>query len=220
MSEPKTYTQADIDALKESIDKLTAKNEELVADVRKAKSEARAAREIDPETYRAEIERADKAEASLAEANKALKAANADRDKAAKELESERNAARTFALEAEVAGAIAEGNVVPALVPAFKAMIAAQAKADLVDGKYAVTIGDKSARDHIKAFLEGDEGKAFRAADVNGGGGALGSGGGKGGAVNPFAKDTYNMTEQAKLIKADPTAAAAMAKAAGVTINI
>ena len=46
------------------------------------------------------------------------------------------------------------------------------------------------------------------------------AGGGKGGAVNPFAKDTYNMTEQAKLIKADPTAAAAMAKAAGVTINI
>ena len=220
MSEPKTYTQADIDALKESIDKLTAKNEELVADVRKAKSEARAAKEIDPDSYRAEIERADKAEASLAEANKALKAANADRDKAAKELESERNAARTFALEAEVAGAIAEGNVVPALVPAFKAMIAAQAKADLVDGKYAVTIGDKSARDHIKAFLDGDEGKAFRAADFNGGGGAPGSGGGKGGAVNPFAKDTYSMTEQAKLIKTDPTAAAALAKAAGVTINI
>jgi len=220
MSEPKTYTQADIDALKESIDKLTAKNEELVADVRKAKAEARAAREIDPETYRAEIERADKAEASLADANKALKTANTDRDKATKELESERNAARTFALEAEVAGAIAEGNVVPALVPAFKAMIAAQAKADLVDGKYAVTIGDKSARDHIKAFLDGDEGKAFRAADFNGGGGAPGSGGGKGGAVNPFAKDTFNMTEQAKLIKADPTAAAALAKAAGVTINI
>jgi len=46
------------------------------------------------------------------------------------------------------------------------------------DGKYAVTIGDKAARDHIKAFLDSDDGKAFKAAPVNGGGGALGGGGG------------------------------------------
>ncbi len=37
---------------------------------------------------------------------------------------------------------------------------------------------------------------------------------------NPFAKDTYNLTEQGRLIRADPAAAKSMAEAAGVTINI
>lgn len=35
---------------------------------------------------------------------------------------------------------------------------------------------------------------------------------------NPFAKDTYNLTEQGKLLREDPAAAKAMAEAAGVTI--
>jgi DNA repair exonuclease SbcCD ATPase subunit len=43
--------------------------------------------------------------------------------------------------------------------------------------------------------------------------------GGSGGSnKNPFAKDTYNMTEQAQLFKANPEQARAMAAAAGVTI--
>jgi hypothetical protein len=62
------------------------------------------------------------------------------------------------------ASAIAAGNVVPALVPGFKAMVKQQAKADLVDGKYAVTIGDKAAKDYVTEFLGTEEGKAFKAA--------------------------------------------------------
>lgn len=37
---------------------------------------------------------------------------------------------------------------------------------------------------------------------------------------NPFAKDTFNLTEQGRLMREDPAAAKAMAEAAGVTINI
>ena len=119
-------------------------------------------------------------------------------DGAVKALETEQGAARGYALEAEIAGAIAAGNVVPALVPALKAMVMAQAKADLVDGKYAVTIGDKPAKDYLGAFLDSEEGKAFKAAAVNGGGGAGGGGGSQGGgktmtkaeyeALDPAAK--------------------------------
>jgi hypothetical protein len=179
-------TQADLDkAIKDALGKqreefdaevagLKDKNKELIGKLREASG-------VKPEDLAAAEARADKAEAALNEANKALKAVTGERDKAVKALETEQGAARTFALEAELATAIAEGNVVPALVPAFKAMIAQQAKADLVDGKYAVTIGDKSARDHIKGFLDSDDGKAFRAAPVNGGGGAGGSGGATGG---------------------------------------
>lgn len=43
--------------------------------------------------------------------------------------------------------------------------------------------------------------------------------GGQGGAgVNPFAKDTFNLTEQGNLFKTNPAQAKAMAAAAGVTI--
>lgn len=42
--------------------------------------------------------------------------------------------------------------------------------------------------------------------------------GGASGNTNPFAKETYNLTEQGKLLKSNPEQARAMAAAAGVTI--
>lgn len=44
------------------------------------------------------------------------------------------------------------------------------------------------------------------------------AGGGAGPTKNPFAKDSYNMTEQAKLFKTNPEQARALAAAAGVEI--
>lgn len=43
-------------------------------------------------------------------------------------------------------------------------------------------------------------------------------GGGGGGSVNPFAKETFNMTEQGKLLKENPEQARSLAAAAGVKI--
>ena len=58
---------------------------------------------------------------------------------------------------------------------------------------------------------------AFPNANAGGGGNAnAGSGGGSGG-VNPWKKDTRNITNQAKLVKENPTLAAQFKKAAGVT---
>jgi len=172
-----TMTKAEHEAalakLQESIDRLEAKNAELVGDLRKARKSS----EIRPEDLAAAEERADKAEAALAEATKQVKALATERDKAVKALETESGAARAYALEAEINGAIASGNVLPALVPALKAMVAQQAKAEHVDGKYAVLIGYKPASEYIKGFLDSDDGKAFRAAPLNGGGGAPGGSG-------------------------------------------
>lgn len=42
--------------------------------------------------------------------------------------------------------------------------------------------------------------------------------GGAGGMANPFAKDTYNLTEQGRLLKSDPAQAKELAAAAGVSI--
>ena len=189
MADEKTFTQADIDKavaaasakFDDKIEELTNKYTGAIDDLKKAQRELRAKQDIKPEDLQAAEDRADKAETALAEADKQIKALTTERDKAVKSLETEQGAARNYALEAELAGAIAEGNVVPSLVPGFKAMMAGQAKADLVDGKYAVTIGDKSARDHIKSFLDSDDGKAWRAAGFNSGGGAPGGKGGESG---------------------------------------
>ena len=185
MADEKTFTQADIDKIKADadarIDAMDKKVAEALDEAKKAKAEARKLKEIDPaevERLEGEIETLRAENAKLAkEAKDAAKQA----ETATKALETEQGAARNYALEAELAGAIAEGNVVPSLVPGFKAMMVGQAKADLVDGKYAVTIGDKSAREHIKAFLDSDDGKAWRAAAHNSGTGAPGGKGGESG---------------------------------------
>lgn len=206
MADDKTFTKADIDAavaaatgaMDDKIEELSNKYAGAMDDLKKAQREVRAARDIKPEDLAAAEERADKAEAALKDANKQVGTLTKERDGAVKALETEQGAARGYALEAEIAGAIAAGNVVPALVPALKAMVMSQAKADLVDGKYAVTIGDKPAKEYLGAFLDSEDGKAFKAAAVNGGGGAGGGGGSQGGgktmtkaeydALDPVAK--------------------------------
>ena len=42
--------------------------------------------------------------------------------------------------------------------------------------------------------------------------------GGTGGTVNPFAKETFNLTKQGELLKSNPEQAKAFAAAAGITI--
>lgn len=46
------------------------------------------------------------------------------------------------------------------------------------------------------------------------------NGGGNPPAKNPFAKDSFNLTEQGKLMKENPDQAKALASAAGVVINV
>lgn len=204
-------TQADVDkAIKEALAAAKAEwegeKETELAGLKKKNQEllnkVRAAGDISPEDLaKVEAER-DKAQGDLAEANKQLKALTAERDKAVKALETEQTAARTYAMDAEISGAIAAGNVLPALVPAFKAFLRETAKADLVDGKYAVTIGEKPAGEYIKAFLDSEDGKAYRQAAANGGGGAPGGGGTGGGkTVTRAVWDTMSHPERATFAK-------------------
>lgn len=188
MADENTPSKADLDKLQAQVADLATKleaaegkNAGLLDDLKKAQRELRAAKDITPEAHQAEIDRADKAEAELSKLRADLKTAQTAADKATKALETEQGAARAYAIDAEINGAIADGNIVPALVPAFKAWASQGAAAELVDGKYSVKIGDKAARDHIKALLDSDDGKHFRAAPNNGGGGATGGGGQGGG---------------------------------------
>jgi len=161
-------------AIEESTAGLKTKVEELIGDNKKLKADLRSTQEIKPEDLTKLEAENDKLKGDLAAAQKQVKDLAKTAETATKQLEAEQGAARGYALEAEITTAIAEGGVVPALAPAFKALISQGAKAELVDGKYVVTIGDKPARDHIKELLVSDEGKHFVAAAINGGGGAPG----------------------------------------------
>lgn len=210
MADEKTYTKAELDAAIEKavetatgdVEGLKAKVEELIGDNKRLKIEARKAKEIDP----AEVERLhaenEELQGKLTAAEKAAKEALKAKEAAEKALETETGAARAYAMEAEVSSAIAAGNILPALVPAFKAMVMQHAKAELADGKYVVTIGDKPAKDYVESFLGTDEGKAFKAAAVNGGGGAMGGtdkAGGK--TMSRSAFDALGHVERAAFAK-------------------
>lgn len=217
MADEKTFTQAELDAaIEKAVGPMRAKIDEAMDEAKEAKRKLRAASEIKPEDLSAAEERADRAESKVTELTKQVSTLTKDHENAVKALEAEQGAARNFALEAEINAAIAAGNIVPALVPAFTAFVKQGAKADLVDGKYAVMIGDKPAAEHIKALLDSDDGKHFKAAPVNGGGGAQG-GGGQGGGK---AWKDMNLTEQSALARSDPTAAKGLAAQAGVELSI
>ena len=58
--------------------------------------------------------------------------------------------------------------------------------------------------------------KQKEGADYNPAGGA----GAGGGTTNPWKKETYNLTEQGRILKENPVQAKQLASAAGVTLNI
>jgi len=73
----------------------------------------------------------------------------------------------------------------------------------------------KKMADLLNGFLQTDAGKHFLM-EINNGGGAPGSGGSKGYAgKNPFAKDSINLTEQARILKENPTLANTLKSQAG-----
>lgn len=70
-----------------------------------------------------------------------------------------------------------------------------------------------------KQWLEDMQGKRPHWWGPSAGGGAGGGRGGAGGAVNPWAAETWNMTEQSRLVVANPKRAGELAAAAGTTVG-
>lgn len=98
----------------------------------------------------------------------------------------------------------------------------AQAVCDLDDGNNVVTkdgVGVTPGIDPKSLFVDMIQKKPRWFKDSV----TAGLGGGKGPAgstVNPWKKDTWNLTEQGRLVKSDPTVAKNLAKQAGYEINI
>lgn len=111
--------------------------------------------------------------------------------------------------------ALDAANVKPELRKAAMALLKSNADVD-DDGN--VTLGDKPLADAITAWSKSEEGKAFIANGSTGGGATGGGNRPGGGDKNPWASDSFNLTEQGRLYRADPGKAREMAAAHGIRL--
>lgn len=204
------FTKADIDAavkaatdkVQESIDKLEAKNAELVGDLRKA----RKAGEIKPEDLTAAEERADKAEAKLKELEGSVKTLTKERDTAVKSLTDEQGVThRLIAENGLVAELTKLGVTDPDYLDMAKSKHLPNVKVVAEGAERKALYGDKPLADALKEWAATDAGKKVIAAPANSGGGA--PGGQKGAPAKTMTRDQFNALDQ--MGKAEAGAASA-----------
>lgn len=212
MSDEKTFTKAELDAAVATANEaIEAKRDELLGENKKLKNDLRATQTIKPEDLTAAEARADKAEAALAEAGKAVKSLTAERDKAVKTLESETGFTTKLLVENGLSAALTAAGVKEA--PHLKAVMAMLTPAVQIvaDGDNRVAkVGDKVLADHIKEWAASDEGKFFVTAPNNGGGGA------QGGAGNAQTSKTVTRTQFEGM---EPVARMTFAKDGGKVVD-
>ncbi len=189
----------EIEALNASIEKLEAKNKELIAEVRKAKgstNEETARLAADLDDARAENVKlkavADKAVARAAQVEKDLTAA----------LEGEKGAVSKLLIDNGLDAVLDKAGILPQYKSAAKALLREKGVLSIEsegDVRRAVAVLKKDGKD-VKSSLEdfvtkdfaaSDEGKAFFAAESQAGAGAQG-GAGKGGAGKKMAAAAFN----------------------------
>lgn len=201
MADDKTFTKEELDAaieaavskVQESVDRLEAKNKELIGDLRNA----RKAGEIKPEDVeKIEAER-DKALADLATLQKEAKDAKTAAEKATKALEQEQGFTQKLLIQdglksALIANGIKDEDFIDSLTAKFAGSAAVKVDGD----KREAMIGDKPLGDAIKEWAGSDAGKKFVAAPMNSGGGAGGSDG-KGGGAKTVTREVFDGMDQA-----------------------
>jgi hypothetical protein len=112
--------------------------------------------------------------------------------------------------------ALVEAGVAKEYMPAVKALLKDRVKLDDQFNAIAETdMGATPLPDFAKSWVATDEGKAFVAKPS--GAGAKGGEGQPAANANPWAKESYNLTQQGKIINSDRAKAERLMKAAGLT---
>jgi len=135
-------------------------------------------------------------------------------------------------LEQELEAGLAHIKAIEELRPGAKALIRARYKLsaereeDEVTGKprykgvVKTDLGENSVADFFERWQTEPEAEPYLPASGNAGTGSKsGDGGGGGRKTNPWAKDTFNLTEQGKLVRDNPALAKQMAAAAGKSVG-
>ena len=175
-------------AVDEAVAGLQAKNTELLAKLKKATKDA----QIDPAEHAALQSELDATQAKLADATKALKAANAEAEKVKKAYESESKLTHNLLVENGLTDALTKAGVTnPVHLRAAKAMLSGQVQLVAEGDNRIAKVGEKPLADYVGEWAKGEEGKYFVAAQQNGGGGAPG-GAGKGGNVKSLTRTAFD----------------------------
>ncbi|CCN24127.1 phage-related hypothetical protein [Bordetella bronchiseptica 1289] len=156
----------------EATEALSAKNKELIAELRTAKAKAKGS-EIDPEEHARLQTQVEELTGTL---EKATKDSARQIEKLTKDLTEKEGALTQHLIDGGLSTALAKAGVAPHFMDAVKAMLRGQTS--IKDG--AAVIGDKLLDDHVMEWASTDQGKHFITAPANtGGGGQGGNGGGK-----------------------------------------
>lgn len=149
------------------IDGLKAKRNELIGKLKKAR-EGKDEGE-DTEALRTEIE---KLQGDLKKANRDLTKAQAELATVTTERDTVNSTLTNTLKETSLTEALASVKVGAQYLPGAKALLASRVELKEVGGERKAFVGDKPLGEFVKEWSQGDEGKAYVAAPVNGGGGA------------------------------------------------
>jgi hypothetical protein len=149
---------------------LKNKNAELVLKLKKAQEGTPDAKEF------AQIEtQLEKAQGELKIALKEAKIFKAQAEEYKQNFEQESNVTRNLLVENGLTEALTKANVGAPFIPAVKAMLTGRVELKSDGTSKIAVIGEKSLGDFVKEWSQGDEGKHYVSAPINGGAGAGGS---------------------------------------------
>ncbi|WP_211440931.1 hypothetical protein [Collimonas humicola] len=186
----------------DAVEKLSANNKTLLAQLREAKKGS----EIDPAKHAELEDRVAQLQDQLGTRDKDFKKLEKESQTTLatlqKQLESESGFTQTLLVENGLSEALVKAGVEPNFLPAVKAMLKGQVKIVAEGDARKALVGDKPLADFVTGWAQTDEGKHFVKAPANGGGGA-GGGQGHGGNVKIIAADDKaaigaNLAELAK----------------------
>lgn len=198
----KTTDEGGTDPRDLEIEKLRAKNKELLSEKQKEKAKAQAL-----------ADEKDEAEAKAAESGGNVEALKAAHTKELAKLQSKLDAAdtdlRTIRVDNELARSLTEGNVRSEMSEALTALLKSKVQYD----NSVATIDSKPIADFVSEYLGSDVGAHFRRASDNSGGGATGNSS----TSKPprMTKENFNYTDFGKLMVENPAEANALADQLG-----
>lgn len=188
---------SELEELKAAIEVLSAKNRELLGELRVTKAKAKGA-DIDPNEYAA---LQSEVEALRANLDKSQKEAGKTIENLTKSLGEKDGALQSYLIDNGLNDALLKVGVRPEMMPAVKAMLKNKTQLNAQDGQYSALMGDKPLFDAVSEWAAGDEGKHFVAAPVNVGGGAPGNQNGNGQSVAPKGNLSGDKSQRVNALK-------------------
>lgn len=159
--------------LEAAIEVLSAKNNQLLGEVKVAKAKAKGA-DIDPAEYAALQNENDTLKSEL---NKTIKDSTKTIETLQNNLSEKDGALQSYLIDNGLNDAMLKAGIKPEFMSAAKAMLKANTKVTAENGQYSALMGDKPLFDAITEWAASDEGKHFVSAPANSGGGATGGNG-------------------------------------------